>query len=60
VNLDKFAEGGAKLEELASAEIRENATDSLAGKVPLIDAWLFARLAATLDTVNSAFERSAS
>jgi valyl-tRNA synthetase len=56
VNLDKFEEGGAKLEELASPEIRERAPYSLAGKVPLIDAWLFARLAGTLDTVKDAFE----
>jgi len=56
VNLDKFEEGGAKIEELASPAIREKAPYSFAGKVPLIDAWLFARLAATLDTVKEAFE----
>jgi len=56
VNLDKFEEGGAKLEELASPEVREKAPYSLAGRVPLIDAWLFARLAGTLDTVKDAFE----
>src|SRR5246127_1275996 len=56
VNLDKFEEGGAKLEELASPEIREKAPYPFAGRVPLIDAWLFARLAATLDTVNAAFD----
>jgi valyl-tRNA synthetase len=56
VNLDKFEEGGADLEQLASPEIREKAPYSLAGKVPLIDAWLFARLADTLDTVQDAFE----
>jgi valyl-tRNA synthetase len=56
VNLDKFEEGGAKLEELASPEIRERAPYSFAGRVPLIDAWLFARLADTLDMVKDAFE----
>jgi valyl-tRNA synthetase len=56
VNLDKFEEGGANLEQLASPEIREKAPYSLAGKAPLIDAWLFARLADTLDTVKDAFE----
>jgi valyl-tRNA synthetase len=57
VNLDKFEEGGgAKIEELASPEIRENAPYSFADSVPLIDAWIFARLAGTLDTVKDAFE----
>ena len=55
-NLDKFEEGGAKLEELASPEIREKAPYPFPGAVPLIDAWLFARLAATLDIVKDAFE----
>ena len=57
VNLGKFEEGGgAKLEELAAPEFREKAPYSFAGRVPLIDAWLFARLADTLDTVKDAFE----
>jgi valyl-tRNA synthetase len=55
VNLDKFEEGGAKLEQLASPEIREKAPYAHQGFVPLIDAWLFARLANTLDIVNEAF-----
>ena len=55
VNLDKFAEGGGKLEALASPEIREKAPYAFAGRVPLIDAWLFARLAGTLETVKDAF-----
>ena len=58
VNLDKFeASGSAKLEELAAPEIREQAPYACAGKVPLIDGWLFARLAETLETVKAAFER---
>jgi valyl-tRNA synthetase len=56
MNLDKFEEGGAKLEELASPEIREKAPYLFSGAVPLIDAWLFARLAATLDIVKDALK----
>ena len=56
VNLDKFEEGGAKLEDLASPEVREQAPYAFAGDVPLIDGWLFARLADTLDVVKDAFE----
>ncbi len=56
MNLDKFEEGGAKLEELAAPEIREKAPYRFAGAAPLIDAWLFARLAETLDVVKDAFE----
>jgi len=56
MNLDKFEEGGAKLEELAAPEIREKAPYAFNGKVPLIDAWLFARLAKTQDIVKDAFE----
>ena len=55
VNLDKFEEGGASLEALAAPEVRDQAPYSFAGSVPLIDAWLFARLADTLDIVKSAF-----
>jgi len=54
VNLDKFEEGGAKLEELAAPEVRSNAPYSIGGKVPLVDAWLFARLAETIELVNGA------
>ena len=56
MNLEKFEEGGARIEELASPEIREHAPSAFAGAVPLIDAWLFARLAETLDVVKDAFE----
>jgi valyl-tRNA synthetase len=56
VNLDKFEEGGANLEQLAAPEVREEAPYSFGGRVPLIDAWLFGRLADTLDIVNDAFE----
>ena len=56
MNLDKFEEGGAKLEELAAPEIREKAPYPYAEQVPLIDAWLFARLADTIDVVKDALE----
>ena len=56
VNLDKFEDGGAKLEEIASPEIREKAPYEFGGRVPLIDAWLFASLADTLKAVKDAFE----
>jgi valyl-tRNA synthetase len=56
VNLDKFEEGGAKLETLAGPDVRAKAPFAFGGSVPLIDAWLFERLAETLDVVKSAFE----
>ena len=54
VNLDKFEEGGTKLEELAAPEVRAKAPYAAGGKVPLVDAWLFARLAETIELVNGA------
>jgi valyl-tRNA synthetase len=54
VNLDKFEEGGAKLEELAAPELRAKAPYAYGGTVPLVDAWLFARLAATIEMMNDA------
>src|SRR5262249_31500264 len=56
VNLDKFEQGGATLEALAARDIREKAPYVFAGSVPLIDAWLFARLAVTLEVVKAALE----
>jgi valyl-tRNA synthetase len=56
VNLDKFEEGGSSLEQLAAPEIRAGAPYEWQGAVPLADRWLFARLAATVTTVNDAFE----
>src|SRR4029077_2147440 len=43
VNLEKFEQGGAELEEVASPEIRANAPYALEGTVPLRDTWIFAR-----------------
>ncbi len=54
VNLEKFEQGGTTLETLASPEVRAGAPYSLNGTVPLRDAWIFARLAATVDQVNDA------
>jgi valyl-tRNA synthetase len=54
VNLEKFEQGGARLEELADPDIRANAPYAFAGAVPLRDAWIFARLAATVEQVNDA------
>jgi valyl-tRNA synthetase len=54
VNFDKFEQGEASLEELAAPEVRAQAPYAFAGQVPLVDRWLFARLAATVETVNAA------
>ncbi len=54
VNLDKFEESGTKLEELAAPEARAKAPHAYRGSVPLVDAWMFARLAATVELVNEA------
>jgi len=54
VNLEKFEECGTKLEELAAPEVRLKAPYTAADKVPLVDAWLFARLASTIELVNDA------
>jgi valyl-tRNA synthetase len=56
MNLDKFAAGGAKLEELAAPEVRAKAPYACRGSVPLVDAWLFNRLAVTASGVKSALE----
>jgi valyl-tRNA synthetase len=55
VNLDKFEQGGASLGELASPEVRVKAPHAVGGKIPLVDAWIFTRLAATIESVNDAF-----
>jgi len=54
VNLDKFEQGGAKLEDLAAPGVRAKAPYAAGGKVPLVDSWLFARLTSTIDMVNDA------
>jgi valyl-tRNA synthetase len=54
--LDDLEERGISLEELAAPEIRAKAPYGADGEVPLIDGWLFARLAATIDLVNEALQ----
>jgi valyl-tRNA synthetase len=54
VNLDKFEQSGVSLDELAAPQVRAKAPYAAAGKVPLADAWLFARLADTVALVNNA------
>jgi valyl-tRNA synthetase len=54
VNLEKFETAGATLQELAAPEIRANAPYALEGAIPLRDAWIFARLAATIEQMNDA------
>ncbi len=54
VNLDKSERGGMTLEELAAPEARAKAPYPAGGSVSLVDAWLFARLAATIEMVNDA------
>jgi len=56
VNLDKFEQGGTGLEELASPEARAKAPYEFEGSVPLVDQWLYSRLAMTIETVNEALE----
>ncbi|HYW66671.1 MAG TPA: valine--tRNA ligase, partial [Candidatus Dormibacteraeota bacterium] len=54
MNLEKFEQGGSSLEELAAPEARAQAPHAFAGQVPLVDRWLFARLAGTVESVNAA------
>jgi valyl-tRNA synthetase len=54
VNLDKFEESGTKLEELAAPEVRAKTPYAYRGSIPLVDAWMFARLAATVELVKEA------
>jgi len=54
VNLDKFEQGGATMEQLAAPEVRGKAPHVYEGRVPLADRWLFARLADAIKSVNDA------
>jgi valyl-tRNA synthetase len=56
VNLEKLEQAGVRLEELAAPEVREQAPYAYKGEVPLIDRWLFGRLAETVSTVDAALE----
>ncbi len=52
VNLEKFEQGGTGIEELAAPGVRAGAPYAYRGSVPLVDAWLFSRLAAVTEQVN--------
>src|ERR1700682_5171198 len=54
--LDDLEERGISLEELAAPEIRAKAPYATGREVPLVDAWLFSRLAATISLVNEALQ----
>src|SRR6266849_5991329 len=54
LNLDKFEQGGVSIGELAAPEIRAKAPYAAGGQVALVNQWLFARLAGTIDLVNEA------
>ena len=56
VNLEKFEQEVASIEELAAPAVREQAPYGYQGEVPLIDRWLFGRLAETVETVNAALQ----
>ncbi len=54
VNLEKFEQSGVSLQELADPAVRAKAPYVFHEKVPLVDRWLFARLADTVKTVDEA------
>jgi valyl-tRNA synthetase len=55
MNLDKFEQtGAATFEELAGPNVRKNAPYDFHGTIPLVDEWIFERLAAARNTVNTA------
>jgi valyl-tRNA synthetase len=56
LNFSKFEEGGGSLEELAAPSAREKAPYAHAGQIPIVDRWLFARLAQTVETVDDALK----
>ncbi len=56
VNLEKYEQTGAKLEQLAAPDVRTAAPYAVTGEIPLADRWLFARLAETITAVNQAFD----
>jgi valyl-tRNA synthetase len=56
VNLEKYEQTGACLENLAAPDVRAGAPYACAGRVPPADAWLFARLAEASEAANKALE----
>jgi valyl-tRNA synthetase len=57
LNLSKFEEGGSSMEDLAAPAIREKAPYAHAGAIPVVDRWVFARLAQTVETVDDALKK---
>jgi len=56
VNFDKFEQSGITIEQLAAPEIRAKAPYAAGGELSLVDAWLFSRLAATIETIDAAYD----
>jgi valyl-tRNA synthetase len=56
VNFDKFEAGDDTLEEIASPESRKSAPHDEGGGLPLVDLWIFSRLAVVSTSVNKALE----
>jgi valyl-tRNA synthetase len=54
MNFEKFEQGGAKMEDLAAPGVRAGAPYASGGRIGLVDAWLFSRLAHTLEMVDDA------
>ena len=56
VNFDKFEGGGDTLEDIASPESRASAPHDGGGGLPLVELWIFSRLAVVSASVNKALE----
>jgi valyl-tRNA synthetase len=54
MNFEKFKQCGARIEELATPEIRDGAPYGAGGRIALVDAWLYSRLRSTVGAVNEA------
>jgi valyl-tRNA synthetase len=54
LNLEKFEATGVSLDELASPEVRAGAPYAQDGRLPLVDRWIFSRLAGTVVQINDA------
>jgi valyl-tRNA synthetase len=54
VNLDKFEAGGDTIDELASPASRNSAPHRAGAELPLVDRWIFSRLARVVPKVSQA------
>jgi valyl-tRNA synthetase len=52
--LDALEQSGVPLSDVAGPEVRAKAPYAIGGAIPVIDGWLFARLADTINLVNEA------